>query len=228
MTARKIPVFKRSDFVKQFETLVQQEVAYHDKKIEEYRKEINEFRKRIEKMWDELETRLINQHDCHIIHKRDSDESFNHIYDELDQIRKENHKIREEQKRIRESQGKMICDFYQKCATQEDLENQKESVEKLFNTCKENREWIYENLIGLIHEKYKSAIHNINQLKDSMDDLPKTPEDLEGKLLSFMEDYKIDSKGVIELMNKHANRMFRLEKKFEYLYNQIDRIKDKI
>lgn len=228
MGIKKIPVFKRNDYIREFETVVKQEIASHNKKVEESNERLNDFQRLIDIHRSSVNDKLKQLEDyCTNLRKH-----FDKTYDSDQKFEKSQETLKNLERSLSSfnDQLKALNIYTQTLPTKDSLEfslsQNSELIMKLIKTLQEqistNKSYISKLGKKVEEEQEKRSndvlkfMTNINYYEDMVDDLMKK-----------VNESTLNSLWAAKDMRKKQKSIFVLEKKFEFLDNKINNLKEK-
>ena len=218
MGLRKIPVLKRKEFIDEFQTTVKQEIALHEKKVQEADQRLNLFQKYIRRNKDLVDDKLKQvERQCldlekHFDEKNDIDEQFQNLKSNIKDVEKKNDLLN---KNI-----SILLILLEEYVKQDDFKHAKNSVQSQLYELKKDCKNIFSTVLcekkqveKRFSQEMESRKLSENEVYSSIDELRSTVESFKDKI----DQNAYNSCWIIENRKKQNKIIYSLEKKFEYL-----------
>lgn len=228
MSIKKIPVLKRNEYIKEFETVVKQEIALHNKKVQETDNQLNDYRKNmaaekeaVRRRINELEQYCANLR-VHFDESQKIEDRFSHInkkFGEFYEFRKEAVKLFDDL--LKESQ---------KMVEHEDLNTIMNHFTKLIQKCLEEMQGLKQECDHKCDQFRKELLAKLEKQEKQQQFFECRLDKIDDNIEDITENLKkctYNAEWITKDAKRRQKALFVIEKKFEYLDERIRRLQEK-
>ena len=221
-------MLKRNDLAKQFELVVQQEIKNHNDRMLATNLAINELRASIDKISNSLNlSASLHESNMQIRDIKDKYqcEEINKLIQKIDSHINDQRKLNERN-----------STKYQEMV--EAIERLFKLDEKLSASLNSHGMWIHENNEDL-HSFSKAVTsnleglerklsNNLQKIKEEILSLPSEAQEVKKEIQKQMDIDRVDFAGLLKELRGYKKENFIIDKKFEHIYTQIERLDKRI
>ncbi len=228
MGIKKIPVLKRKTYIDEFETVVKQEIALHNKKVEESDKRLQSFQRSISIHKNQVteKTQQLEKY-CtelrkHFDKTHDAEERFEKYEEILKSLESKQHVLKTEIDIVKLD----LNDFVSESALESRLQDQRLQFEKYLDELNEQIRPLLARINKLEKNLRDEEQHRLLEFSSCIDMIEKQDEKIEDSKDLCIES-AFNSDWAKKDMRKKQKGIFILEKKFEYLDDRINKLMEK-
>lgn len=228
MGVKNIPVSKRNDYIRKFETLVKQEIALHNKKVQEADQRLNSFDRSLKLQCEQTKEKL-SQFEQYCVDLR---KHFDQTYksdEKLSQFETKFGKLQKEQQQLHKDHSK-LKEFVESLPTASGV---KDCLVAITDEINEFLAKMRDEVLGLSSE-FRSLQRAVEkQEKRRLEDHLSSVKMIEAhkkeieEIAETVKETAFNSEWVKRDMKKKQKSIFVLEKKFEYLDDKIKKLERK-
>lgn len=221
-------ILKRKDLAKEFELIVKQEIINHNNSmlatnvaLEKMRKQIEDFVKQIKSEVEQLKKDLSEEckfryEQCHI------------LVDNVNELRRQTKYQDQEIGKI----DRKCYDLFEKMDISTNIVSRINDLERKFTKIPSEIDKVTEEIKSIITLEMnileKKSVKRTALLQERIDISPTHLTNLKNELLQRIKEHGIDNVGLIDEVRACKSTAFVQEKKLEYLFTNLDRLKKKI